>query len=95
MSTPETKAWGSQCDGTHYKTMAIQPMEYSMANNLNSLQHTIVKYVSRYKDKNGVADLKKAKHCIQMLIDWEVSLGPVESVHKDAERELQNSGRLD
>lgn len=68
---PLTKAWGSQKDGSHYKKMPIQPMEYSMGNNLNALQHTSIKYISRYKDKNGKADLEKAKHCIQMLIDWE------------------------
>lgn len=68
---PDTPAWGSQKDGDHYKTMRIQPMEYSMANELSALQHTIIKYVSRYKDKNGVPDLIKAKHCIDMLIDWE------------------------
>lgn len=71
MSVPKTKAWGSQRDGSHYKKMQIQPMEYSMSNELNALQHSIVKYVSRYQDKNGVPDLEKAKHCIQMLIDWE------------------------
>lgn len=73
MRAPKTKAWGSQKDGKHYKTMPIQPMEYSMANKLNALQHTIIKYVSRYPDKNGIADLGKAKHCVQMLIDWETN----------------------
>lgn len=64
-------AWNTQEAGTHYKDMAIQPMDYSMKNNLNALQHTIVKYVSRYKAKNGIEDLKKAKHCIEMLIEYE------------------------
>lgn len=66
-------AWGTQKDGTHYKTMKIQPMKYSMDNELNSLQHTIVKYVSRYKDKNGVKDLEKARHCVDMLIEYELA----------------------
>lgn len=66
-------SWNKQEDGNHYKNMKIQPMEYSMANNLNSLQHTIIKYVSRYKDKHDdpTIDLKKAKHCLEMLIEWE------------------------
>jgi len=64
------QSWKSQIGGNHYKDMIIQPMEYSMKNNLNALQHTIIKYVSRYKDKNGVQDLEKAKHCIEMLIDY-------------------------
>jgi hypothetical protein len=46
-------------------------MEYSMANNLNACQHTIIKYVTRYKDKNGLEDLMKAAHTLQMLIEIE------------------------
>jgi len=46
-------------------------MEYSMANNLNACQHTAIKYLTRYKDKNGVEDLRKAIHTIEMLIEFE------------------------
>lgn len=60
-----------QVGGNHYSKMKIQPMKYSMENGLNACQHTIIKYVSRYKDKNGLEDLKKAKHCIDMLIEFE------------------------
>lgn len=71
MAARKQKASETQVGGGHYKDMAIQPMEYSMANNLNALQHTIIKYVSRYKNKNGLEDLEKAKHCIEMLIEHE------------------------
>lgn len=64
-------AWAAQEGGAHYKSLAIQPMQYSMANDLNSLQHTVIKYVTRYKDKNELVDLKKARHSIDMLIEWE------------------------
>lgn len=67
----ETKALATQVGGNHYNTMKIQPMEYTMANNMNPLQHTAIKYISRYKAKGGVEDLEKAKHTIQLLIDWE------------------------
>jgi hypothetical protein len=60
-----------QVGGSHYAEMAIQPMEYSMANNLDACQHTIVKYVSRFRNKNGIEDLKKAIHCIEMLMEFE------------------------
>lgn len=46
-------------------------MEYSMKNGLDVLQHTIIKYVTRFRDKNGLQDLHKAKHCIEMLIEYE------------------------
>lgn len=64
-------ALNTQVGGDHYKKLEIQPMEYSMANGLDACQHTIVKYVTRFRDKGGVADLEKAKHCIDMLIEFE------------------------
>jgi hypothetical protein len=64
-------AINEQIGGDHYKHMPIQPMEYSMKNNLNACQHTAVKYVTRYKVKGGKQDLLKAIHCIEMLIEME------------------------
>jgi len=61
----------TQVGGDHYKNLAIQPMEYSMANRLDACQHTIVKYVTRFRDKGGIADLEKARHTLDMLIDFE------------------------
>lgn len=61
-----------QVGGDHYTKLAIQPMQYSMANGLNALQHTIVKYVTRYKDKGGIEDLHKAAHCVELLIQHEM-----------------------
>jgi hypothetical protein len=61
----------TQIDGSHYTKLKIQPMEYSMANGLDACQHTIIKYVTRFRDKNGRVDLEKAKHVIDMLIEFE------------------------
>lgn len=60
-----------QVDGNHYKDLAIQPAEYSFKNKLNWHQGEIIKYVTRYKNKNGKVDLEKAKHLIDMLIEFE------------------------
>ncbi len=60
-----------QVGGDHYKSMPIQPMEFSMANGLDPCQHTIIKYVTRFRTKGGVQDLEKAKHVIDMLIALE------------------------
>ena len=46
-------------------------MQYSMKNGLDALQHTVIKYVTRFRDKAGIEDLEKAKHCIDMLIEHE------------------------
>lgn len=67
---PET-ASSKQVGGNHYKDLKIQPMEYSMANGLNACQHTAIKYVTRYKSKGGIEDLKKAIHSIELLIEFE------------------------
>lgn len=60
-----------QVGGCHYAVLAIQPMTYALENNLNYAQANVVKYVTRYKAKNGVEDLRKAIHCIELLIEHE------------------------
>ena len=60
-----------QVGGDHYSKLAIQPVTYINANGLSYLQGNVIKYVTRYKDKNGLQDLEKAKHYIEMLIELE------------------------
>jgi hypothetical protein len=57
-----------QVGGSHYSRMKIQPTEYIIANEMGFCEGNVVKYVSRYKFKNGVEDLKKARHYLDMLI---------------------------
>ena len=71
--TARLKALDKQIGGRHYNTMKIQPIEYTMANNMNPLQHTVIKYVSRYNAKNGIDDLHKAIHSLELLIQFEES----------------------
>ena len=60
-----------QVGGSHYKEMKIQPIEFTMKNNLNFCQGNVIKYITRYKNKNGIKDLEKAKHYIDLLIELE------------------------
>ena len=60
-----------QIAGTHYKQLAIQPIEYILANNLGYVEGNIVKYVSRWRNKEKIEDLRKAKHYLQILIEEE------------------------
>jgi hypothetical protein len=60
-----------QVGGDHYKTKAIQPWDYISANKLGYFEGNIVKYVSRWREKGGVADLEKAAHYLQKLIEQE------------------------
>lgn len=55
----------------HYAKLPIQPMQYSMANGLDPMQHTIIKYVTRFRDKGGKRDLLAARKTIDMLIEYE------------------------
>lgn len=59
-----------QVGGAHYASAAIQPVKYIRANNLDFFEGNVVKYVTRWKTKNGVEDLKKARHYLDMLIEF-------------------------
>ena len=60
-----------QVGGNHYKDLPIQPIEYIHANAMGYMEGNVVKYISRWRKKNGMADLEKAKHYIELLIDLE------------------------
>jgi hypothetical protein len=64
-------ALDKQVAGNHYKDLPIQPVEYIYANALGYFEGNVIKYVSRWRKKNGVADLEKAKHYIELLIELE------------------------
>jgi hypothetical protein len=55
----------------HYKNCSIEPITYIEANNLSFHAGNVVKYVSRYKHKNGIDDLLKARWYIDRLIAME------------------------
>lgn len=57
--------------GMHYKSLAIQPVEYIHANGVGYFEGNVIKYVTRWKSKGGIEDLKKAKHYIELLIELE------------------------
>ena len=58
-----------QVGGKHYTEMKIQPIEYITQNKLSYSEGNVIKYVSRWRKKGGVEDLRKAKHYIEMLIE--------------------------
>ena len=67
------EAYKRQHDGElkYYKDLAIQPVEYIHANNIPYMEGNVIKYVTRWRDKNGVADLLKARHYIDLLLELE------------------------
>ena len=56
---------------SHYIANEIEPIDFIIANKLNFCEGNVVKYISRWRRKNGVEDLKKAKQYIDFIIDKE------------------------
>ena len=55
----------------YYKEKVIQPWDYIAANALGYFEGNVIKYVSRWRDKGGVEDLRKARHYLDKLIELE------------------------
>ena len=64
-----------QVGGDHYRKKAIQPVQYCMANGIGFMEGSVIKYVSRWRDKGGVQDLEKARHFLDILIEYEKEKG--------------------
>jgi hypothetical protein len=62
------KANETQVGGAHYQ-LTVQPWDYIALNNLGYFEGNIIKYVTRWRGKNGVEDLKKARHYLDKLIE--------------------------
>lgn len=63
-----------QVGGNHYKELPIQPVQYIYENGIGYFEGNVIKYVTRWRSKGGIADLEKAKHYIEMLIEFERDL---------------------
>lgn len=57
-----------QVAGEHYKNMKIQPVEFITANGLGFLEGCIIKRICRWESKDGIQDLEKIKHEVDLLI---------------------------
>ena len=64
-------ATSKQVGGDHYAVMKIQPIEFILANELGFCEGNVIKYLCRYKRKNGLEDLKKARQYLDFLIERE------------------------
>lgn len=71
MTTKDKSATTTQIGGSHYKDLAIQPVEYIHKNNIGFIEGNVIKYVTRWRAKGGVQDLMKARHFIDLLIEME------------------------
>jgi len=87
------RASETQIGGDHYKDFPIQPGEFCTKNKLGGLQSSIVGRICRY-DKptgGGLEDLKKIKHEVDLIIEWE---GWEEERYWE-EKKQQRNGKVD
>ena len=64
-------AFERQEGGAHYRDMPMQVTEYIHRNGLGYIEGCVVKYVSRWRSKGGLEDLRKARHYLDLLIEME------------------------
>jgi hypothetical protein len=69
LSNPKTGANAKQVAGDHYNKRPIQHWDFAVGNDMSYLGGQATKYVSRWKDKNGVTDLQKAGHFLEKMIE--------------------------
>ncbi len=80
--TPGQSPLDEQVSGSHYREMAIQPVEYITQNRLGFLEGAIIKYVSRHRAKNGAEDIEKAIHCARLLLELTYADQEIERIEK-------------
>jgi hypothetical protein len=62
------KPTDAQVGGNHYQKYKIPPVEFFMKNNVPYVEGNVIKYVMRFRDKNGLEDLLKARQYLNILI---------------------------
>ena len=75
-------ALDTQVGGAHYKEIPVQPIEIMYMYNTTPAVGKALKYILRYRDKNGAQDLEKAIHCLQIAIELEYNNKESNTCHK-------------
>jgi hypothetical protein len=55
----------------HYTKGNIECIDYINAWDMDYIEGNIIKYITRYKFKNGIEDLRKAQFYVNMLVERE------------------------
>jgi hypothetical protein len=66
---PNDHAIKRQVGGDHYNRYAIQPVDFIIANKIDWCEANAIKYITRWKHKNGIEDIKKAIHYLEILLE--------------------------
>lgn len=65
-----------QVGGDHYRKLRMQPVEFIAANTWDFFSGSVLQYLTRWRDKGGVDDLKKALHMAHMRIELDAEVPP-------------------
>lgn len=68
---PAPSALHHQEGGHHYKSLAIQPVEFITRNKLTFLEGSVIKRVCRHRSKGKAQDIRKAIHELQLILEME------------------------
>jgi hypothetical protein len=78
-TTPSSPSANSyQPGGDHYR-LPIQPWDFILSNGIPFIEGNIIKYVTRWRSKGGIEDLRKAEHYLEKLIEWELEKKQLEA----------------
>lgn len=92
-----------QVGGLHYRDFPVQPTEFAQKNGYDFCSGSILKYLARYRMKNGVEDLQKARHYVEIresvgvfnVVGTVISMGEFLVKNRIPNADLQAFIRLD
>jgi len=61
----------SPVEPTHYTKFTIEPFDFIHKNQIGFAEGNVIKYICRWRDKDGIKDLKKAMRYIELIIEGE------------------------
>jgi len=75
MAMKKSVANDRQIGGEHYKGFPIEHWDFVQIHKMPYMEAQIFKYVFRWRQKDGLADLEKARHFLEKLIEFEKASG--------------------
>ena len=64
---------------SYYQKGSIEVTDYITSNEMSFIEGNIIKYVTRYKEKSGIQDLRKARWYLDKLIQTQMDI-PMEDI---------------
>ena len=70
---------GNNISPSYYQKGSIEVTDYITSNEMSFIEGNIIKYVTRYKEKSGIQDLRKARWYLDKLIETQMDI-PMEDM---------------